>query len=146
MNPRYTVVIYTPQELSQSSYIQTGLFELENLGVIKLKVKLYLKKNLGLITVNENLEINQTTNAYPKASFYKLINNKTKKSILFAIDLYDFSNKFSKCALENCEYVFKRNYEQKYVSGLPINFQKKVVPISLTFRVLSSWVNFQIQI
>lgn len=133
---RYTVIIYTPQELSQSSYIQTGLFELENLGEIDVKVEVCIDKNLGRIISDETGGLIETQQAYPKASYYKLINNDTKKSVTFATDLYDFSNQFPATALEECDYVFKRNYESCYVSKLPIGHKHKIIPLSLTF-----WVN-----
>ena len=54
MHPPYTVIIHTPQELNHSSYIQTGLFELAHKGLIRVKVKLFLKKNRGAIYINNN--------------------------------------------------------------------------------------------
>lgn len=136
----YTIIIYTPQELSQSSYIQTGLFELEKMGYVNVKIKISVAKKLGrYITNNVSGKYEQTNQKYPKASYYKLIDNKTNRSVLFCVDLYDFSNQFPLIALKDCDYVFKRNFEQKHVSQLPIEHQQKVLPLNLTFWVQSEY-------
>lgn len=133
MNPLYTVVIYTPQELNHSSYMQTGLFELEAQGVINVRVKLSTAKHQGRIFISEEGSIEHTEQAFSKASYYKLIDHSTKKSVLFAADLYDFANQFSKTALEKCEYYFKRNYNSAYVDILPAVNQIKIHKLGMTF-------------
>ena len=71
--PTYTVIIHTPQELNHASYIQTGLFELQQKGLIDVKVQLSLKKNKGRVGVDDNGLIAETSHAFPKVSFYTLI-------------------------------------------------------------------------
>jgi len=135
----YTVVIYTPQELNHSSFIQTGLFELENRGFIKVKIKLCTSKSLGHYVVVDD-EVNKKVNQpYPKASYYKLIDNVSNKEITFATDLYDFSSHFSLAALNNCDYIFKRNFERSFVKKLPEKYKKKISPLGLTFGVHSEF-------
>ncbi len=136
--PKYTVIIYTPQELNHSSFIQTGLFELEKMGFVEVKVKLDIHKNLGRYIVSDDKHCNETKQAYPKVSLYKLIDNTTQKNILFATDLYDFANQFSKAALEKCDVVFKRNYETEFVEKLPTIHQKKLRKLGLSFGVHSN--------
>ena len=128
------VNIYTPQELNHSSYIQTGLFELEKEGFLSTKVKLSLSKRLGTIKVGNN-NFFETNEPHPKTSFYELEDTNNGKKIKFATDLYDASHSFSTYALEHCDFVFKRNYEAKKIEKLPNEFQKKIFPLGLTFKV-----------
>jgi len=137
--PKYTVIIYTPQELNHSSFIQTGLFELEKLGYINVKIKLDTNKSLGRFVVEENNIKEELNQAFPKVSYYKLINNETKRALIFATDLYDFSNEFSLAAKNNCDYVFKRNFESSFVNKLPKKYQEKIAPLGLTFGVHSEF-------
>lgn len=131
----YTVIIYTPQELNHSSYIQTGLFELERMGFIDVNIRLSVRKNLGRIKVGERGTVEFTQQPFPKASFYKIQDKKTKKSITFAADLYDFANEFSLVAVQKCDYYFKRNYETVLITNLNSSYREKVIPLGLTFRV-----------
>ena len=135
---QYTVIIYTPQELNHASYLQTGLFELEAQGVIKVSVKLSTAKHQGRLLVSEEGAMERTEHAFPKTSYYKLIDHSTKKSVLFAADLYDFGNQFSTTALEKCEYYFKRNYNSAYVDILPTVQQRKIHKLGMTFGVHST--------
>ncbi|HNP68261.1 MAG TPA: glycosyltransferase [Aequorivita sp.] len=135
--PNYTVIIHTPQELNHSSYIQTGLFELEKNGLIKVLVRLYLKKNKGTLTVNKQGNITTSSRPHPKTSCYTLIDRSTNKRISFATDLYDFAEHFSEAALNGCDYYFKRNFESKLVNNLSAKFLNKTHPLGLTFRVKS---------
>lgn len=137
MKLEYTLIIYTPQELNHSSYVQTGLFELEQQGVIRVKVKLSAHTNLGRTIVSDTGEITKTKQANPKTSFYKLINNKDKTELFFAVDLYDFANQFSTEALEKCDCIFKRSYESSFVDSLPSHFKNKIYKMGLTFGVHS---------
>lgn len=131
------VNIFTPQELNHSSYIQTGLFELEKEGTIKTNVKISLSKRLGTIKI-ENNKLVQTNEPHPKTSFYEVEDKTSGKKIKFATDLYDASFSFSLYALEHCDFVFKRNFERKNIQSLPQKYQEKIVPLGLTFKVLSS--------
>ncbi|HBY69150.1 MAG TPA: hypothetical protein DEG69_16220, partial [Flavobacteriaceae bacterium] len=97
--PTYTVQIHTPQELNHSSYIQTGLFEMQKEGMIEVKVVLSLKKNKGRLTVGGDKTISETPHAFPKTSFYTLIDNITQQKITFVTDLYDHAEHFSKTGL-----------------------------------------------
>ncbi|MFC4739540.1 hypothetical protein ACFO3U_05990 [Flavobacterium ponti] len=141
------VNIYTPQELNHSSYIQTGLFELEKDGFLSTKVRLSLSKKLGTIKV-ANSELLETSEPHPKTSFYELENTSTGKKIKFATDLYDASHSFSAYALEHCDFVFKRNFEKKNIQYLPQKYQDKLLPLGLTFGCHSpqkkQWYKFVI--
>ncbi len=128
------VNIFTPQELNHSSYIQTGLFELEKEKFLSTKVKLSLSKRLGTIKVANN-KLLKTNEPHPKTSFYELEDAGTGKKIKFATDLYDASYSFSAYALDHCDFVFKRNYEIKNIEKLPKEFQNKIFPLGLTFKV-----------
>lgn len=130
------IKIYTPQELNHSSYVQTGLFELEKEGFLKTHVKISFAKRLGTLRI-EDSKIVETSQAHPKTSFYELNDLKSGKKILFATDLYDASTSFSMYALEHCDFVFKRNYKTKDVNRLPMKFQNKIFRLGLTFRVYS---------
>ncbi|WP_223549279.1 glycosyltransferase [Aestuariivivens sp. NBU2969] len=139
MKPNYKVIIYTSQEFNHASYIQTGLFELQQKGLVRVKVKLDIKKKLGRTIVSNKGAVTRTLHPHPKTSFYKLIDNNTKRHIVFAVDLYDLADQFSTHALETCDVVFKRNYETKYVSSLPSNYKKKMYKLGLTFGVRSNF-------
>ncbi len=132
------VNIFTPQELNHSSYIQTGLFELEKESFLKTKVKLSFAKRLGTIKIDDK-NVTETHQPHPKTSFYELVDLDSGKKITFATDLYDASFSFSKYALENCDYVFKRNFETKNINRLPEEYQQKIYPLGLSFKVSSSF-------
>lgn len=133
----YIIKIYTPQELNHSSYVQTGLFELERDAFLTTKVVLDVSKRLGTLNVDDK-KVEETNQPHPKTSFYQLIDTHSGVQINFATDLYDASTSFSKYALEHCDYIFKRNYEKKYIDQLEPNFQNKIFPLGLTFRVQSN--------
>lgn len=133
----YIITIFTPQELNHSSYIQTGLFELEKEGFLTTKVQLSLSKRLGTLRVVNDV-VTVTKEPHPKTSFYELEDTVSGKKIQFATDLYDASYSFSKYALENCDYVFKRNFEKQSIQALPQEYQNKILPLGLTFKVLST--------
>ncbi len=137
--PRYTVIIHTPQELNHSSYIQTGLFELEQQGLLLVKVQLSLKKNRGTLTVDEKGTISKTTRAQPKTSFYTLIDTASKKRMHFATDLYDFAEHFSEPALQQCDIYFKRNFETRYASALQPKVKAKLLPLGICFGTHSPY-------
>ncbi|MCF1191230.1 glycosyltransferase [Mangrovimonas sp. AS39] len=137
MMTKYTIVAYTPQEFNHASNVQTGLFELERQGYVKVKVRTYFAKQLGKTIVSNTGEITQTQQAHPKTSFYKFIDGKSGGSIMFAIDLYDLANEFSTVAFQKCDLVFKRNYESRYVSCLPETLKGKVFKFGLAFGVNS---------
>lgn len=130
------ISIFTPQELNHSSYVQTGLFELEKDKFLKNKVILSLKKRLGTIRIIDD-KISETNQPHPKTSLYKLFDKNNNREINFATDLYDASFSFSKYALDNCDYIFKRNYEKKYIEKLPLEHQEKILPLGLSFPCVS---------
>jgi hypothetical protein len=136
MNNRYSITIYTPQEYNHSSYIQTGLFELEKQGVLDVEIKLSLQHRKGKYCI-ENDSLIETNQYSPKTSFYKLIDRVAKTEIMFACDLYDLDNHFSSYALEHCDYIFKRNYVQEKINHLPELYRSKVLELGLTFGVHS---------
>ena len=123
------VIIYTPAELAQSSYVHTGLFELEKEKYLKCKVKLRLKKDLGTLKIEKN-KIFYSMSPQPKTSFYDIIYNKSR-TIKIAMDLYDDPSKFSIPALEDCKFIFKRNYQKKYIKNIPTKYRAKILPLGL---------------
>lgn len=135
--PNIAVTIHTPQELNHSSYIQTGLFELERIGLIKVKVQLYIKKNNGTLTVEKNGNITRTSRPQPKTSLYTLVDSSMGKKITFATDLYDFAEHFSEIALNDYDFYFKRNFESGCATIINQDFKNKILPLGLTFRVRS---------
>lgn len=137
--PNYTVIIHTPQELNHSSYIQTGLFELEKMGLVNVEVQLYIKKNKGTVTVDRHDKIAKTSRPHPKTSFYTLIDSSSNKKISFATDLYDFAEHFSETALNNCDYYFKRNFENTYVNPLKVNSKAQIHKLGITFGCHSEY-------
>ncbi len=139
MKPTCTVIIHTPQELNHSSYIQTGLFELEKIGLIHVEVQLYIKKNKGTVTVNNHGIITKTSRPHPKTSFYTLIDNSSKKKISFATDLYDFAEHFSEVALNTCDFYFKRSFESGSINPLQANSKAKIHRLGITFGTHSKY-------
>lgn len=136
MTNRYLITIYTPQEYNHSSYIQTGLFELEKQGILDIEIKLSLKYSRGKYCI-ENGTLIETDEYSPKTSFYKLLDRLTNTETMFACDLYDLDNHFSSYALQSCDYVFKRNYVQEKIDRLPERYRNKVLQLGLTFGVHS---------
>jgi len=117
--------------------MQTGLFELENMGLLHCHVKVTLSKKLGRIsTESDSLLI--SNHPQQKTSYYKLIDHSLKREYSFATDLYDISHFFSRYALENCDFVFKRNYISKDINCLGSVYQNKIHPMGLTLGILSS--------
>lgn len=137
--PNITVIIHTPQELNHSSYIQTGLFELERMGLIEVKVQLDIQKNKGALTVDERGSITKTSRPNPKTSFYTLVDGSTDKRISFAADLYDFAEHFSEVALNNCDFYFKRNFVSRYVNPIQENTRAKIFKLGITFGTHSEY-------
>src|SRR5690554_6421554 len=139
MKPRYTVIIHTPQELNHSSYIQTGLFELANQGIIDVRVNLSIRKRNAMFSVNEQGEISTKNRGFPKASYYTLVDCSTNKRISFATDLYDSAKCFSKFALKKCDFYFKRNYESKYVEAIKEKAKARIYNLGMTFGTHSEF-------
>lgn len=131
------IILYTPQELNQSSYFRTGLFELVHQKKIKCKVVLDTNEKRGRIST-EHGEILHSNHPYPKASYYKLIDSKNNRTILFAIDAYDIAHYFPEYALRHCDFIFKRHYDEQYLSVLNPDTRKKIYPLGLSFMVRSS--------
>lgn len=138
MAPHLEILLYTPQELNQSSYFRTGLFELERQGKLKCKVVLDTGEKRGRIST-EHGEVNLTSHPYPKASYYMLIDNKNKRRIRFAIDAYDIAYYFSDYALHHCDFIFKRHYDNKYLERLDPEIRRKIHPLGLSFMVRSRY-------
>lgn len=138
MSARYTVIIYTPQELNHASYVQTGLLALEEQGIIKVKVVLRMTANRGRIVVDDFRTIQHTQQLNPKVSYYTLVDRVANTRIEFATDLYDHANQFSEHAFLHCDYVFKRNFDTRFADKLPRAYQSKLYKMGLTFKVGSS--------
>ena len=79
------VVLYTPGELAQSSYVHTGFFELEKQKYLKCYVKIRFKKELGTLEILKNKK-KYSKRPHPKTSFYDVVIDKNKV-IRIAIDL-----------------------------------------------------------
>ncbi len=139
MMPDITVVIETPQELNHASYVQTGLFELEHMELITVKIKFIVARRRGRVEVGEDGKLTITIHPFPKASYYTIKDKKTGKCIRFATDLYDHAELFSKTALDTCDFYFKRSYESCYITKLPEHYQKKIKPLGLVFGVKSEY-------
>lgn len=132
----FTVIVFAPQELNHSSNVQTGLFELEKAGLITVEVSLCGFTNKGQLEILQDFSLKRSKIRQKKTSFYKLKNNQTGQEISFAIDLYDHADKFSLSALENCDFIFKRNFQKKYVEALG-ELGEKVYQFGLAFGVHS---------
>lgn len=139
MKPTCTVIIHTPQELNHSSYIQTGLFELESMGLVHVEVQLYIKKNKGTLTVDKHGTIAKSSRPHPKTSFYTLIDSSSNKKINFATDLYDFAEHFSEAALNTCDFYFKRSFEISYINPIQANSKAKIHRLGITFGTHSGY-------
>lgn len=137
MKPNYTVVIYTPQDLNHASYMQTGLFELGTIGLINCKLKIDISRKLGRISTESGKPI-ISNHPQQKTSYYKLIDHSENKEYFFATDLYDITHFFSQYALENCDFIFKRNYVSKDIDCLDPEFQNKIYTAGLTLGIQSS--------
>lgn len=133
---RYKVVIYTPMELSQSSYFLTGLFRLAEEKKIQIEIKQNYNPKKRRTVVNNGL-ITQNHKSFPKAAYFKLIDLKKQDHVFFATDTYDFDNQFSTYALENCDFIFKRNFLQTNIDALPEEQGSKIYKMGLTFKVYS---------
>lgn len=139
MKSPYTIIIHTPQELNHSSYVQTGLFELAQIGIVDVRVKLSIKKNKGIVFIDERESMSFVNRAYPKVSFYTLIDNATYQKIYFALDLHDQAIRFSKSALVKCDFYFKRNYEARYVNVIKDKSKTKIYKLGLAFGTHSKY-------
>lgn len=139
MKPNCTVIIHTPQELNHSSYIQTGLFELEKLGYITVRVHFSSKNNKGVLAVNRKGYISRLFRPHPKTSFYTICDTLANKKITFATDLYDFAENFSETALNSCDYYFKRNFESRYVNPIQETSKAKIYKLGITFGTNSEY-------
>lgn len=137
MKPNYTVIIHTPQELNNASYIQTGLFELEKKGVLTVQVATHFKHHKGTSTVHTDGTIVHSKKAHPKTSLYTLLDHSNNTTIRFAADLYDHAPHFSSRALQECDFYFKRNYESRFVKAIEAKAHAKVHKLGITFGSLS---------
>lgn len=132
------VSAYTSQEFHHFSYVYAGLSELKALNIIDFEVCFNTSKRLGTTSTKDEVLTFDSKRPQPKTSFYKIKDVSKKKSILIAIDLYDLANQFSTEALETCDMVFKRNYEEKHVSCLPKKQRVKVQKFGLSLPLFSS--------
>lgn len=132
MKKRYTVIIYSPQDLNHSSYVQTGLFQLESAGLIECKVKYNISKKKSRVCTLSG-KVVKDKQPQLKTSYYKIIDNLNKTEINFAMDLYDIAYYFSDYALSNCTYLFKRNYQTKFVKPIANSYDTKILPVGLSF-------------
>ena len=136
MNKRYTVVIYSPQDLNHSSYVHSALFDLEKSGEIKCELKIDISPKKGRVSTKSGHPVN-SKNPQQKTSYYKIIDNQDNTELFFATDLYDIPYYFSEFALKKCDYIFKRNYINEFVSPLENFTEAKILPFGLSFGVLS---------
>ena len=129
------VVLYTPGELAQSSYVHTGFFELEKQKYLKCYVKIRFKKDLGTLEILKNKK-KYSKRPHPKTSFYDVVIDKNKV-IRIAIDLDDNPSRFSAPALKTCKYIFKRNFQNYYVNQLSLKHRQKLFPLGITTGCVS---------
>jgi len=127
------VIIYAPQEFSQSSFVITGIREFCKKKKIDFNFKYEIHPKLGKLISNNKIKILSKKN-YQKLVYVDLILN-TGKLIKIGFDLYDLADQFSLYALKHCDVVFKRNFESRYVTNLPVDYQQKIKALGLTFRV-----------
>ena len=131
------VIIYTPQELNQSSYFITGLFELEAKGKIKCRTQINFNKNKGVVSVRDN-QVTIERRPHLKTSFFRVKDNADRKEVDFAIDAYDLADNYCEEALRKCKYIFKRNYDHNIAEVLMKKYPARILPLGLTFFVRSS--------
>lgn len=136
MKTAIEVLIYTPQELNHASYIQTGLFELEHRGFLKCRVVLDVQARRGRIATDTGIPV-YTRHPQPKTSFYKLIDHANQREIDFACDLYDAPWYFSDIALKSCDFVFKRNFENRHIEPLANDLKPKLHSLGISFMLRS---------
>lgn len=139
MKPNYTVFINTPQELNHSSYPQTGFFELEHIGLLRVKVKLDIRKWKGMLSVEADGKVSTSSRAFPKASFYTLLDHQSGEKINFVFDLYDHAEHFSKVGIEEADYYFKRSYESRFVDAVSIKNNRTIHKFGLCFGTHSKY-------
>ncbi|MFD2698600.1 glycosyltransferase [Mesonia sediminis] len=134
----YSLKVYVPEELSQSSFFLTGLTEFSAKVGLKIKYINNFKKKKGRTIIDEGM-VSYTEQEFPKTAYFELCNRKFSKTVFFAVDTYDFENQFSSYALENCDFVFKRNFSYDMVNHLPKQHTAKLCSLGLTFKVYSSY-------
>ncbi len=134
----FSLKVYVPEELSQSSFFLTGLTEFSAQVGLKFKYIINFKKKKGRTIIDEGM-VSYTEQEFPKIAYFELYNRKFSKTLFFAVDTYDFENQFSSYALENCDFVFKRNFSYDIVNHLPKEHTAKLYSLGLTFKVYSSF-------
>ena len=128
------IIIYPPQEFSQSSFILTGVHLYCQQHSIPLKYSLGFTIKKGKLVLNNNKQVKLLNSSYPKLTYVDIVLHNSKK-IRVGFDLYDIASHFSLYALEYCDIIFKRSYENRYVAQLNDLKQKKIYSLGLTFRV-----------
>ena len=136
------VTIYTPPELEFSCYFITGLFELNAQNKIKCNVNISLSTKRGLVWVN-NGTISRENRQHIKTCFYKLKDKSTHKEVSFAVDSYDFAEGFCERALNECKYLFKKNYNKEIADALMKKYPARILPLGLIFGVRSKTIREQ---
>jgi glycosyltransferase involved in cell wall biosynthesis len=128
------IIIHPPQEFSQSSYIITGICEFCKENKIELEYSKDLNPKTGRLIFIDHELLKSTRSSFPKLICVDVILNNSKK-IRIGFDLYDLASHFSLYALEHCDFIFKRNYENQYIKQLSNLHQMKIHSLELTFRV-----------
>lgn len=134
MKRRYHVTIETPQELNQSSYFRTGLFELEKTGLIKCNVKLTIAPRPGRLDTNTGSVI-RSNHSHTKTSYYRFLDCETKKLLYFGVDSFDAAWLFSEYAVDNCDFIFKRNYQSNNIEPFAEAIRSRIYPMGLSFMI-----------
>ena len=129
------ILIYTPQELNQSSYFITGLFELESEAKITCRTKISFNVKKGTVLVKGDEIKIEKKGRHLKTSFFKVKKKSVGEEVFFAIDAYDLANVFSEKALSECKYIFKRNYNKGIADILMKKYPANILPLGLTFFV-----------
>ena len=128
------IIIHPPQDFSQSSFILTGVHLYCQHYSIPLEYSLDFRPKKGRLVLDNNESFMLPKSPFPKLVCVDVVLHNSKK-IKVGFDLYDLANHFSLYALENCDIIFKRNYENRYIDYLNDSHQEKIYSLGFTFRV-----------
>lgn len=99
------VKVFSPQELNHFSYIHTLFHEIDSLDVIEV---FSTHKKRGVLRVGKDLQ--RLENRFHKKTVISEFQlTGFTRNALVGFDLYDLASDYSIWALENCDFLFKRN-------------------------------------
>tara|TARA_B110000003_G_scaffold275939_1_gene320099 strand:- start:2796 stop:3191 length:396 start_codon:yes stop_codon:yes gene_type:complete len=126
------VILYTPSEIPQSSYVYAGFFELEKENYLEYEVRISLINKLESIIVKES-KIIKTISYHINTSFYKLM--KSQINIYFAIAINDARAKLSYYTLEKFKFLIKRYFNTKVIERLPEKYKKITTGLEISMQI-----------